>query len=213
MNAYSALKIDERPSLFFEFHGTSEDATDAHAKTVGEIVRDNNGGNFQWATTPEERSALWTARHNAYYAALALRPKSRALLTDVCVPISKMAESIAHTKSLLQQSDLLAPLVGHVGDGNYHMLILLDPEDEDEIARARAACEEISRHSIQLGGTCSGEHGIGYGKLKYLEQEHGRAALDAMHLIKAALDPHDLFNPGKLGSPAEAIGLGTKDEE
>ena len=198
-NAYSGLELPERPHLFFEFHG-SEAGVAEQAEAAKAAAAGHGGAAFRWSASAEERARLWDARHNAYYAALALRPGCKSMPTDLCLPVSKLGESIQHSQKLLEEYRLTAPLVGHVGDGNYHLLLLLDPEDREELERAKAFSAAIAEHALELGGTCSGEHGVGYGKLRFLESEHGAEALHAMHAIKQALDPHGLFNPGKLGS-------------
>ena len=198
-NAYSGLELPERPHLFFEFHG-SEAGVAEQAEAAKAAAAGHGGAAFRWSASPEERARLWDARHNAYYAALTLRPGCKSMPTDLCLPVSKLGESIQHSQKLLAEYRLTAPLVGHVGDGNYHLLLLLDPEDGEELERAKAFSAAIAEHALELGGTCSGEHGVGYGKLRFLEREHGAEALHAMHAIKQALDPHGLFNPGKLGS-------------
>ena len=196
VNRYSRLDYAVAPTLFFEFHG-SERAVIEQAEQVGAIAAEHGGTTFHWATRPEDRSRLWQARHDAYYAALALRPGSRGMPTDVCVPISRLAQCVAETKADIAASGLLAPIVGHVGDGNFHLVYVLDPDDAEEVARAHAAHERMVLRALEMGGTCTGEHGIGYGKLHFLEAEHG-PAVTVMRSIKRALDPHDLMNPGKV---------------
>lgn len=184
------------PTLFFEFHGT-EASVRAEAETAGAICQDHGGSAFAWAVRPEERSRLWQARHDAYYAALALRPGRLCLVTDVCVPISSLADAVAATRADLDANGLTAPIVGHVGDGNFHVLILIDPDDANERARAEAVSSRMVANALSLGGTCTGEHGVGYGKMKSLAKEHGDL-LPMMRAIKAALDPDNIMNPGKL---------------
>lgn len=196
-NRYSALDYPVAPTLFMEFHGT-EASVEEQAEAVGAIARDFGGSDFRWARLPEERSKLWTARHKAYYAALALRPGAKGMPTDVCVPISRLAECIVETKRDIAESGLLAPVVGHVGDGNFHLVYVLDPDDADEVARANAAHDRMVQRALAMGGTCTGEHGIGYGKLRFLEAEHGSEAVSVMQQIKLALDPTNLMNPGKV---------------
>jgi len=153
---------------------------------------------FRWATEAAERNKLWQARHDAYYAALALRPGSKGLATDVCVPISRLAECVTETEDDLKRLNLLSPIVGHVGDGNFHMLLMVDLNDRDEIQRAEALLERLVDRALAMDGTCTGEHGVGQGKMKYLIAEHGPAALAAMAAIKRALDPQGIMNPGKI---------------
>ena len=197
VNKYSQLTYPEKPTLFFEFHGTSGTAVAEHAQAVQELASENGGADFQWATRAEERARLWRARHDTLWAALALRPGSRPWVTDVCVPISKLAACIVETRRDLEQTTLVAPLVGHVGDGNFHLNILVDPQDERELAEANAFNARLIRRAQAMGGTCTGEHGVGLGKMAYLVEEHG-AALDVMRTIKRALDPDNLMNPGKM---------------
>jgi D-lactate dehydrogenase (cytochrome) len=197
VNRYSRLAYPLQPMLLFEFHGTSQESVREHAGTVQEIAGENGGSNFQWATTAEERAKLWQARHNTFYAALALRPGAKAWVTDVCVPISTLAACVLETQRDIQDSGLIAPLVGHAGDGNFHLVILLDPEDPAELARVRAFNTRLVRRAIALGGTCTGEHGVGMGKIDYLPEEHGDA-VEVMKAIKRALDPQNRMNPGKM---------------
>jgi D-lactate dehydrogenase (cytochrome) len=202
-NAYSKLTLPETPLLLMEFHGSEIEVAE-QSKAFGEIAKDCGGGEFSWTTKPEDRTRLWQARHDAYYGALALRPGSKGYVTDVCVPISRLAECITATRADIDRSGLIAPIVGHVGDGNFHLVMLVDPANRDEIARAAALNEQVVRRALACGGTCSGEHGVGYGKLAYLEEEHGEA-LALMHAIKHALDPNGRMNPGKILPAAPAI--------
>jgi len=197
VNRFSRLSYALKPTLLFEFHGTSQVAAEEHATAVQEIVAENGGSGFQWAMTPEDRARLWQARHNTFYAAMALRPGSRAWVTDVCVPISRLAECVLETRRDLQSSNLIAPLVGHVGDGNFHLNIVVNPDDEREVKEVHEFSARLVRRALALGGTCTGEHGVGVGKMKYLEEEHGDA-LDVMKAIKRALDPDNRMNPGKI---------------
>jgi D-lactate dehydrogenase (cytochrome) len=197
VNRYSKLEYPVRPTLMFEFHGTSQEAVAEHARTVQEIAAEHGGANFQWATTTEDRARLWQARHNTFYADLALRPGAKAWVTDVCVPISALAECVLETQRDVRETGLIAPLVGHAGDGNFHLIILLDPDDPGELARVQAFNGRLVRRAIALGGTCTGEHGVGMGKIDYLPEEHGDA-VDVMKTIKAALDPDNRMNPGKM---------------
>ena len=196
VNRHSGLDYPEAQTLFIEFHGTPA-AVAEQADVVQGLARDAGGEGLQWATAPEARSRLWHARDNTLYAGRALRPGCEAIITDICVPISALAECLEATKADADASGLLAPIVGHVGDGNFHMLILIDPADDEEIARARAFHARMVRRAISLDGTCTGEHGIGTGKMVYLEEELGDA-VDVMRLIKQALDPRGIMNPGKI---------------
>ena len=196
VNNYSKLSYPEAPTLFFEFHGTEAGVAE-QARMVGELARDQGADEFRWATRTEDRNRLWQARHDAYYGGLSLRPGSRGYVTDVCVPISRLTECVLGAKQDIEASGLIAPIVGHVGDGNFHLVILVDPNDPSEVARAAALNETIVMRALAMGGTCSGEHGVGYGKLGFLGAEHGEA-LAVMRSVKAALDPHNLMNPGKL---------------
>lgn len=185
-----------QPTLFMEFHGTPAGVAE-QVETVRTVVTDIGGGALQFATLTEDRNRLWKARHNAWFAAKALRPGSEAFATDACVPVSRLAEAVAAAKAQADAAGLIAPLVGHVGDGNFHMLVLFDPASDDECARAHALSESIARIAIGLGGTATGEHGIGLHKLAIMEEEHGAGALAIMARVKHALDPLDILNPGK----------------
>ena len=196
VNQYSKLDYAVRPTLFFEFHGTPS-GVEEQVQQVRDIVAEFGGGDFQWATRAEDRNRLWQARHDAYYAAIALRPGLRGWPTDVCVPISRLAESILETREDIEHEGLVAPIVGHVGDGNYHLTMIVDPDDDDEMQRAARVNDRMIARALELGGTCTGEHGVGYGKIGCLRQEHGEA-VSVMRLIKTALDPDNIMNPGKL---------------
>ncbi|MDQ4060145.1 MAG: FAD-binding protein [Pseudomonadota bacterium] len=195
-NAYSKLSLPETPALFLEFHG-SEGSVAEQAETVKEIAAENGGSGFEWTTKPEDRSRLWQARHDAYWAGRGLRPGADILATDVCVPISRLAECVVETKADLAASDLLGAMVGHVGDGNFHISLLVDRNDAAEVGRVEGFLERLALRAIAMDGTCTGEHGVGQGKIKYLEAELG-PALDAMRAIKRALDPLNILNPGKI---------------
>jgi D-lactate dehydrogenase (cytochrome) len=197
VNAYSKTNYPLEPTLFFEFHGISELSVEDQIRAVEEIAREHGAKEFRWAASLEDRNTLWQARHNAYYAAVASRPGARAWTTDICVPISHLAECILETQEDLKASGVEAPLVGHAGDGNFHLIIMLNPEDKAEFDTISGISERLVTRALKFGGTCSGEHGVGFGKLKYLDAEHG-AALDVMRSIKKALDPGNLMNPGKL---------------
>jgi D-lactate dehydrogenase (cytochrome) len=196
VNRYSNLSYPVQPTLFFEFHGSTR-GVEEQAETVGGICGEFGGGDFRWATRQEDRTQLWQARHDAYYACLALRPGAKGWPTDVCVPISRLAECLLETRKDIDSEGLLAPIVGHVGDGNFHLVFVVDPDDKDEMARATAVNERMIERALALGGTCTGEHGIGYGKLRHLEAEHGEA-VDIMRQVKRALDPRNIMNPGKV---------------
>ena len=196
INRYSELDYPARPTLFFEFHGSPR-GVEEQAETVGEIAAENGGGDFQWTTHQEERSKLWQARHDAYYAALALRPGAKGWATDVCVPISRLAECILETKKDIEASGLLTPIVGHVGDGNFHLSFIIDPDDPAEMAKAEEVNEAMVLRALAMGGTCTGEHGIGIGKMHFLRAEHGEAVV-VMRQLKQALDPDNIMNPGKM---------------
>ena len=197
VNAYSKTDYPLAPTLFFEFHGTSEVDVEDQIRAVEEIAREHGAKGFKWASSLEDRHVLWQARHNAYYAAVASRPGARAWTTDICVPISHLAECILETQQDLKEARVSAPLVGHAGDGNFHLIIMLNPDDPQEFATVTRISERLVERALKFGGTCSGEHGVGFGKLKYLAAEHG-PALDVMRAIKRAIDPNNLMNPGKL---------------
>jgi D-lactate dehydrogenase (cytochrome) len=193
---YSKLEgFDAKPTLFFEFHGT-EAGVQEQAQTVEQLAREQGGSAFEWASRPEDRSRLWKARHNAYYAALALAPGKQGFATDACVPISRLTECVLETRAEIEASGLLAPIVGHVGDGNFHLVVLFDPADPRERAKAEALARNVSLRAIAMGGTCTGEHGIGIHKLEALVAEHGESVA-LMQAIKRALDPENILNPGK----------------
>jgi D-lactate dehydrogenase (cytochrome) len=196
VNRRSGLDLPEATTLFFEFHGTERGVAE-QAERVGELAGANGGGAFHWSNRPEERSRLWKARHEAYYAALALRPGSVGWPTDVCVPISRLADCIAETKRDLEGSSLPAPIVGHVGDGNFHVIFVLDPTKPEEQAEAERLNRRLVERALSMDGTCTGEHGIGIGKQDWLRAELGEA-VDLMRAVKQALDPKDLLNPGKI---------------
>jgi D-lactate dehydrogenase (cytochrome) len=198
-NLYSKLGLPETPMLFVEFHGTEAGVAE-QSQRFGEIAEEFGGGPFDWATKAEDRSRLWQARHDAYWAQRGLRPNTQPLATDVCVPISRLAECLTETQRDIAATNLLAPIVGHVGDGNFHVGLMVDMENEEEVACVRAFLERLTERALAMDGTCTGEHGVGQGKMKYLPVEHGAAALDAMRAIKRALDPLDIMNPGKIFS-------------
>jgi D-lactate dehydrogenase (cytochrome) len=201
INRHSKMSYPVAPTVLFEFHGDSERHVAEQAEIVKSAASERGGRDFQWATRLEDRDRLWQARHDALYAALALRPGSRAWTTDVCVPISRLADCIMETRREHAGAQFPVCLVGHAGDGNFHLLYLLDPQNASEIEEARRLNERLVTRALAMGGTCSGEHGIGYGKAKFLPAEHG-AALDVMRAIKRALDPDNRMNPGKIFSNA-----------
>ncbi|MDB5704501.1 MAG: FAD-binding protein [Sphingomonas bacterium] len=198
VNAWSKLNYPEVTTLLFEFHGSATYVQE-QVDTVRELATANGGGEFQWSNLPEERNKLWKARHEAYYAAVNLRPGAIGWTTDVCVPISRLAECIGETKLDLQQASVPATILGHVGDGNFHVVFSLDPNSREELEEVEAINGKLVRRALAMDGTCTGEHGIGLGKQDWLVEELGDA-VDIMRAIKRALDPKDLFNPGKIFS-------------
>ncbi len=197
-NAYSKLSLPEQPMLFLEFHGSTAGVAE-QSERFGEIAAEFGGGPFEWATRAEDRTRLWQARHDAYFAARGLRPGTQPVATDVCVPISRLAQCVTESQRDIADSRLLAPIAGHVGDGNFHLSLLIDMDDPDEVERAQKFMERLVARALAMDGTCTGEHGVGQGKLKYLALEHGEAALGVMRSIKRALDPQGIMNPGKVG--------------
>lgn len=195
-NAYSKLDLAESPTMFVEFHG-SEASTAEQSALFGEIVSDCGGFDFQWTDDEAARNKLWQARHDSYWAARGLRPSADAIVTDACVPISRLAECVEETREDIESNNLLAPIVGHVGDGNFHTLVLVDSDNEEELQQAKAFAGRLSARAIAMGGTCTGEHGIGQGKKGYLRDELGDA-VDFMAMIKTAIDPDNIMNPGKI---------------
>ena len=194
---YSKLgKYEAMPTLLFEFHGTEASVAE-QAEMVGAISDEYGGSEFQWATRTEERNQLWQARHDAYFAALALKPGTKGITTDVCVPISKLAECIADTQRDIEKTGIPSPIVGHVGDGNFHLVMLVDRDSEEEMMRAKEMIGRLNHRAIAMGGTCTGEHGVGIGKMDYLTAEHGDA-VSVMRSLKKALDPDNIMNPGKI---------------
>lgn len=196
-NAYSNLSMRESPLLLFEFHG-SPAAVQEQAEVVQDIARDHGGTDFEWALQPEDRSRLWTARHNAYFAGLQLRPGCRSSTTDVCVPISRLADCVRETAADLDQASFPYTILGHVGDGNFHVLMLLDPDNPEEWEESQQLNRRLVHRAIEMDGTCTGEHGIGMHKMEFMEAEHGAGALDLMRSLKNAFDPHNILNPGKI---------------
>ncbi len=196
VNAYSGMDFPEKPHLLLEFHG-SDSAVQEQAETVGEIVVDHGGDGFRWSTLPEDRNRLWKMRHDAYRAILASRPGARAIVTDACVPISKLAEAIAETRADIDRTGLTAPILGHVGDGNFHAILMIDESNAAEVDAAKALSGRLAERALRLAGTVTGEHGVGYGKLDYMQAEHGEGWA-VMTQIKKALDPDGIMNPGKV---------------
>jgi D-lactate dehydrogenase (cytochrome) len=199
VNQYAKLTLAEKPLLLMEFHGSPASVKE-QAETVQEIASEMGGESFEWATTPEERTRLWTARHNAFFAALQTRPGCKAITTDACVPISKLADCMLASIAEADASGIPYFLVGHVGDGNFHVGYLIDPEDPQENEAAERLNHQLVERALRLGGTCTGEHGVGLHKMGFLQTETGSGAVDIMRMIKRALDPHHIMNPGKIFS-------------
>lgn len=197
VNLHAKLGLPETTMLFVEFHGTEAGVAE-QSQRFGEIAAEYGGGPFEWATKAEDRSKLWQARHDAYWAAKALRPGFDSVATDVCVPISQLAECVEETKRDIEASGLIAPIAGHVGDGNFHTQPLVDLNDKAEVERAQTFIDRLVKRALAMGGTCTGEHGVGQKKMKYLEQEHGAEALAVMRTLKRGLDPQNILNPGKI---------------
>ncbi len=195
-NQYSGLNYPESPCLFLEFHGT-DGGVKEQAELFGEIADEFGGGPFMWTSVAEERTKLWKARHDAYWAAFTLRPGAKSVATDVCVPISRLAECIGRAEEDLKDLGLIAPILGHVGDGNFHVAPLIDTSDPKEIDLCEQFLERLGKLAFEMEGTCTGEHGIGQGKVGFMQMEHG-AGVAVMRSIKAALDPHNIMNPGKI---------------
>lgn len=195
-NQYANLSLPEKPTLFVEFHGT-ENGVQEQAELFADIISEFEGTDFSWDTNEAERKRLWTARHNAYHASSALNPNAKPLSTDACVPISRLAECVTATAKDIEDSGMIGPIVGHVGDGNFHVLLLVETDKEGEIEKAEALLGRLAERAIEMEGTCTGEHGIGQGKRKYMYKEHGNA-IDFMKAIKSALDPKNIMNPGKI---------------
>ena len=196
-NLYSKLTLPEVPMLFVEFHGSPAGVAE-QSERFGEIADDLGGGPFEWTTKPEDRTRLWQARHDAYWAGRGLRPGVQAIATDVCVPLSRLAECVTETQRDIAARGLVAPILGHVGDGNFHLTLLVDMADAAEVKAAKVLCERLVERALAMDGTCTGEHGVGQGKMKYLAGELGEPALAAMAAIKRALDPDGIMNPGKI---------------
>ena len=200
INAYSKLSMAVGPTLFVEFHGTAA-GTQEQAEMFADIAGEFGAGPIEWATQEEDRAKLWQARHDAFWATKSLKPgKEESIATDVCVPISRLAECVVETQKDLEENNIYGPIIGHVGDGNFHVVVFCDRLDEAEVKRVKAVYERLIKRALAMGGTCTGEHGIGSGKREYLALEHGNG-LDVMRAIKAALDPLNIMNPGKNASP------------
>ena len=200
VNKFSGTSLPLLPTLFFEFHGMNDRDVSDQSLAVQAIAEDHQGLGFEWKKTQAERDVLWKARHDAYYASLALIPEAKILTTDVCVPISRLAECIASAKEELDRVSFPGTILGHVGDGNFHVLCVLDPKKPDQFAEAMAYAEKLVSLALDMEGTCTGEHGIGYGKLKHLQREHGEA-LTVLRTVKQAFDPENRLNPGKMIPP------------
>jgi D-lactate dehydrogenase (cytochrome) len=199
VNAYADVQLPETTHLLLEFHGSDAGVTE-QAETFGDIAAEHGATGFDWATKSENRTRLWTMRHNAYHAILASRPGSRAVVTDLCVPISKLAQAIEETQADLTKANLPGPILGHVGDGNFHAILMFDEGDDAATERAKEVHHRMVKRALALGGTATGEHGIGIGKRRYMSEEHG-PAWAVMGDIKQALDPQGILNPGKLVPP------------
>ena len=196
LNNFSKTTLQEKPTVFFEFHGT-ESSVKEQAELVQQIATEHGAQEFQWATKPEDRSKLWQARHDAYFACLQLQPGCRIVSTDVCVPISRLAECLEETEKDIAASGRMVPVLGHIGDGNFHLCIIVDPNSETDILAAEQMNERLVKRAIAMEGTCTGEHGIGCGKMEFLTEEHG-AGVDVMRMVKRSMDPDNIMNPGKV---------------
>jgi len=195
-NGYAGADMPEKPHLLLEFHG-SENGVKEQAERVGDIIHEMGGSDFKWSAKTEDRTALWNMRHNAYYAALSLKPGATAVVTDLCVPISRLAEAVEETRADIAASGIPGPILGHVGDGNFHAILLIEPGNEAEKKTALDLSHRMAERALAMGGTVTGEHGVGMGKLDYMEREHGEG-WQVMADIKRALDPKNLMNPGKM---------------
>ncbi len=196
INRFSKLNHPVAHTLFFEFHG-SELSVAEQAETVQALAAEHGGGDFRWERRTEDRNKLWQARHDVYYAMMALRPGCKGMVTDVCVPISRLAECITETKKDIDASAIISPIAGHVGDGNFHIAYLIDPDNQDEIDEAERMHDRLVMRALAMDGTCTGEHGVGYGKIDFLNAELGEG-VNVMRAIKQALDPDNVMNPGKI---------------
>jgi D-lactate dehydrogenase (cytochrome) len=196
-NSYSKLSLPETPLLLLEFHGSRSEVAE-QSRTFDEIAKDCGGGDFRWTTRPEDRTKLWQARYDAWWAVKNIRPGAAVVVTDVCVPISRLAECVMETEADIKRLNLVSPIVGHAGDGNFHCLLVCDVDDPDEMARGEELMHLLVERAQAMGGTCTGEHGVGQGKQKYLKAEVGPEAIETMCALKRALDPQNIFNPGKI---------------
>jgi D-lactate dehydrogenase (cytochrome) len=196
-NAYSKLGLPEQPMLFLEFHGSDAGVAE-QATRFGEIADEFGSAGFEWTKAPEDRTRLWQARHDIFWAITSYRAGAKVVVTDVCVPISRLAECVAAAKRDIERSGLIAPIVGHVGDGNFHASLIVMMDDADEVSRAKAFIERLAERAITMDGTCTGEHGIGEGKKHFLVPEYGEAAVGMMRTLKLAFDPDGIMNPGKV---------------
>lgn len=197
INKHDKLSLPEKPLLLFEFHGSASGVKE-QAEMVQAIANEHGATGFEWATKPEDRSRLWQARHNAYFALLQMRPGMRAISTDCCVPISRLADCLLDTKADCEHHNLIHSIIGHVGDGNFHVQMMVDPNDPEDIARAEGVNQRMVARALEMDGTCTGEHGVGMHKMDFLIQEHGENAIDVMRSLKHALDPNNILNPGKV---------------
>jgi D-lactate dehydrogenase (cytochrome) len=199
INAHSHTQLQEAPTLFLEFVGSATQVQE-QSQLMQQLAQEHGGGDFQWAMRPEERNRLWTPRHHAYFAALQLRPGCRSVTTDACVPLSRLAQCITETVADIESQGIIAPVFGHVGDGNFHCLMLIDPNSASAVRAAEQLSHRLIQRAIAMDGTCTGEHGVGLHKMAYLDEEHGADAVQVMREIKRALDPRNILNPGKLVS-------------
>jgi D-lactate dehydrogenase (cytochrome) len=197
VNADAKLGLPEQPMLFLEFHGSAAGVSE-QSERFGEIAREFGGSDFEWSIRPEDRTKLWQARHHVFWACKSFRPGAGVAVSDVCVPISRLAECVMETKRDIERSGIIAPIVGHVGDGNFHACPLVKMDDPEEVANATAFMERVAERALAMEGTCSGEHGIGQGKKHFMEPEHGAPAIALMRTLKRAIDPDNIMNPGKI---------------
>src|ERR1700759_5557211 len=202
INRHNQTSFTVAPTLFIEFHGSSRDDVESQARDTAQIAVECGGSDFAWASDEAEPRGRWHARHGAMEATRATRPGSGALTTDVCVPVSALADCISATQADIAEPGWMASIVGHVGDGTFHVIVLVDPGDPADVARGEQFHARLVRRALEREGTCTGEHGVGYGKARFLVEEHGRPAVEMMRAIKRALDPDGIFNPGKIAAAA-----------